>query len=85
MLRDEGQRLASETRSRRPRGRLPGTSTLDHWLTWQLRHAAIDATATADLAAAYQRGEPLSGRALPEVRIEEETRKVDITTRSRLL
>jgi HEXXH motif-containing protein len=84
MLRDEGQRLASEKAPATARA-IARDVTLDHWFTWQLRHAAIDATATADLAAAYQHGEPLSGRALPEVRIEEETRKVDITIRSRLL
>jgi hypothetical protein len=37
------------------------------------------------LAAAYQRGEPLGGRPLPEVRVEEETRKIGSTVRSRLL
>jgi hypothetical protein len=39
----------------------------------------------AQLAAAYQDGEPLSGLALPEVRIEEERRKVAAATRSRVL
>lgn len=84
MLRDAGQRLGSET--------LPAAVTaiardvsLDHWLTWQLRHVAIDGAVVADIAAAYQRGEAFSGRARPEVRIEEETRKVDSTARSRLL
>jgi HEXXH motif-containing protein len=84
MLRDEGQRLGSEKAPATARA-IARDVTLDHWLTWQLRHTAFDATATAELAAAYQRGEPLSGKALPEARIEEETRKVDSTTRSRLL
>jgi hypothetical protein len=56
---------------------------LDHALTWQLRHTAIDAGWLADLAAAYQRGEPLS--ALPGTRIEADTRKADPAVRSRLL
>jgi hypothetical protein len=84
MLRDAGQRLGSE--------KAPATAiatardiTLDHWLTWQLRHTAFDTSAIAELAAAYSHGEALSGQALPEGRIEEETRKVDFTTRSRLL
>jgi HEXXH motif-containing protein len=84
MLRDEGQRLGSEKAPAAARA-IARDVTLDHWLTWQLRHSAFDATAPAELAAAYQRGEPLSSQALPEVRIEEETRKVDVTTRSRLL
>lgn len=84
MLRDEGQRLGSAAVPADARA-IASEVTLDHWLTWQLRHAAIDATAAADLAAAYAAGEPLSGRALPEVRVEEETRKVDAAARSRLL
>jgi HEXXH motif-containing protein len=84
ILRDQGQRLESEV--------VPADVSaaareiaLDHKFTWQLRHTAIDAAAVADLATAYQAGEPLSGRLLPEVRIEEDTRKVDSTTRSRFL
>ena len=50
---------------------------LDHWLTWQLMHVAFDAAGVAKLALAYQRGESLDGRALPEARIEEDSRKVD--------
>lgn len=84
LLRDQGQRLESEV--------VPADVSavarkvaLDHRLTWQLRHTAIDATAVTDLATAYQAGEPRSGRLLPEGRIEEDTRTVDPTTRSRLL
>jgi HEXXH motif-containing protein len=84
MLRFEGQRLASETVPADARA-IARDVALDHRLTWQLRHAAIDVTATADLAAAYQAGEPPADTALPEVRIEDETRKVDSTARSRLL
>ena len=58
---------------------------LDHWLTWQLMHMAFDAAGVASLAAAYQRSEPLGGRALPEARIENDVRKVDSIPRSRLL
>ncbi|MGH3403031.1 MAG: HEXXH motif domain-containing protein [Streptosporangiaceae bacterium] len=84
ILRDAGQQLESETASATVRA-LAGDVALDHWLTWQLRHAAIDSAAVGDLAAAYQRGEAFSGRALPEVRIEEETRKVESASHSRLL
>ena len=83
-LRDEGRRLASETVPADARV-IARDVSLDHWLTWQLRHGAIDPIATADLAAAYQAGKPLADGALPEVRIEEETRKVDPAARSRLL
>jgi HEXXH motif-containing protein len=84
ILRDQGQRLESEVVPADVRA-VAREVALDHRLTWRLRHTAIDATAVADLATAYQAGEPLSGRLLPEGRIEEDTRKVDSTTRSRLL
>ena len=59
--------------------------TLDNWLTWQLRHTALDAAGVAGLAAAYQLGEPLSGQALPKAWIEDDIRKIDSIPRSRLL
>jgi HEXXH motif-containing protein len=59
--------------------------TFDNWLTWQLTHTALDAAGVAGLAAAYQRGEPLSGQALPEAWIEDDIRKIDSIPRSRLL
>jgi HEXXH motif-containing protein len=84
MLRDEGQRLESEP--------VPAGATavatdvaLDHWLTWQLSHVAVGAVDVAGLAAAYQRGEPLPDQALPGLRIEEETRKVNSTVRAEVL
>jgi HEXXH motif-containing protein len=58
---------------------------LDNWLSWQLRHTALDPAVVADLAAAYQRGEPLGGQPLPKSWIEDDTRKVDSIARSRLL
>jgi HEXXH motif-containing protein len=58
---------------------------LDNWLTWQLAHTALDAAAVARVTAAYQRGEPAGGQALPEGWIEADLRKVDSVARSRLL
>jgi HEXXH motif-containing protein len=58
---------------------------LDNWLTWQLRHKAVDAAGTARLAAAYQRGEPLSGQVLPEAWIKEDFREVESVARSRVI
>jgi hypothetical protein len=58
---------------------------LDDWLTWQLRHVALDAAEVASLAAAYQRGEPLAGRVLPKARIEDDIREIDSLLRGRLL
>lgn len=58
---------------------------LDDWLTWQLRHTALDTAGMADLADAYQRGEPLGAGALPRAWIEDNTRRVDSIIRSRLL
>lgn len=58
---------------------------LDNWLTWQLRHEAVDAAGVASFAAAFRRGEPPGGQRLPATRIEDDTRKVDSVVRSRLL
>jgi HEXXH motif-containing protein len=58
---------------------------LDHWLTWQVRHLAIDAAGAAKLAAAYRRGADAHDQAQPGTWIEEDVRKVDSTVRSRLL
>jgi HEXXH motif-containing protein len=84
IVRDQGQRLESEAVPAVVRA-MAREAALDHRLTWQLRHTAIDAAAVSDLATAYQAGGPPSGRLLPEGRIEEDTRKVDSATRSRLL
>lgn len=84
MLREEGQRLEWEPVSADARA-VASDVALDHWLTWQLSHMAVDAVDVAALAAAYQRGEPLPDRPLPDVRIEEETRKVSSTDRGQLL
>jgi HEXXH motif-containing protein len=58
--------------------------SLDNWLTWQLRHTAVDPAGVAALAAAFQRGLPGPGRA-PAEAIDADTRKVDSVARSRLL
>ncbi len=64
-------------------GQIAAEVALDHWLTWQIRHVAADAADVADLAAAYQRGEPGAGRA--RTWVQEDVRKVDSGLRSRLL
>jgi HEXXH motif-containing protein len=58
---------------------------LDNWLTWQLRHTALDAVEVAGLAAAFIRGESLGDRVLPEARIAGGVRKIGSAARSRLL
>jgi HEXXH motif-containing protein len=84
LLRDRGQRQGG--------GSVPTEAieiasevALDNWLTWQLSHTALDAAGVAALAAAYQRGERLGDRQLPEARIENDIRKIDSIARSRLL
>jgi HEXXH motif-containing protein len=62
---------------------IAGEVALDHALTWQLRHTAIDKAGQATLVAAYRRGEPLPTP--PGTRIEADTRKADSSVRSRLL
>lgn len=84
LIRDQGRDLESES--------VPGSAqeiakevTLDHWLTWQVRHLAVDAAGTTRVAAAYQRGESFAGQVQPDTWIEEETRKVGSAARSQLL
>jgi HEXXH motif-containing protein len=84
MLRDRGRGLEPETVPAEAR-EIAAEAARDHWLTWQLRHMATDPDLVVDLAAAYRDGEPFHGQALPEFRVEEDTRKVDSTVRSRLL
>jgi HEXXH motif-containing protein len=84
MIRERTESLRSEPVPDHAR-EIAEEMALDHWLTWQLRHTAVNTCEVADLAASYQRGEPLRDRALPEVWIEEDRRKVDSTVRTRLL
>lgn len=60
-------------------------ASLDHWLTWQLQHVAVDATGAASLADAYRAGEPCPGPDLPGTWIAEDVRKLGSSVRSRLL
>ncbi len=84
VLRDQGRILESEPVSAEAID-IAGETALDHALTWQLKHTAIDAAGLIELVAAYGRGEPLREQALPKTWIEADTRKVDSTARSRLL
>ncbi len=84
ILRAQGQDLESEPVPGEAEG-IAAEAALDHWLTWQVRHMAIDAAGVASLAAAYRRGEAVLDQIQPRAWIEEDTRKVDSTVRSRLL
>lgn len=84
MLREQGRSQESTTVPAEAR-EIAREVALDNWLTWQLRHTALDAAGVARLAAAYQRGEPQGDQPLPEARIEDDTRKVESAARSRLL
>jgi HEXXH motif-containing protein len=64
---------------------IAGEVALDHLLTWQLRHMALNDAEVAILADSYRRGEPLRDQALPKTWIKEEMRKVDSAVRTRLL
>jgi HEXXH motif-containing protein len=59
--------------------------TLDHWLTWQIRHVAADPADVTVLADAYRRGEPFPVADRPATWIQEDFRKVSGSMRSRLL
>ena len=84
ILRDQGRRLESEAA---PSGALEIAEevALDHWLTWQMRHMAFEPAAVARLALAYQQGESCSEQMRPRAWIEDDTRKVNSTVRSRLM
>ncbi len=84
LLRAEGQRLAVEPV---PDGALEiaREAALDHWLTWQLQHVAVDAPGAASLAEAYRAGKPFPGSGLPGTWIAEDARKLGSNVRSRLL
>jgi HEXXH motif-containing protein len=58
---------------------------LDNWLTWQIRHMAVDAAGVAALAAAYQDGKPLGDQSLPDSWVENDVRTIDTLLRSQLL
>jgi len=83
-LRERGQRRES--------GPVPGEASgiarevaLDNWLTWQLRHTALDPVGVGDLAAAFSRGESLDHQVLPKAWIDDDTRQIDSMARSRWL
>ncbi len=84
VLRERGQRAEADPVPAEAR-EIAKEVALDNWLTWQLRHTAVDAAEVAGLAAAYQRGESLGGQVLPESWVEDDVRKVDSIPRSRLL
>lgn len=84
MIRERGHSLESESVPDHAK-EIAGEVALDHLLTWQLRHTALNAAEVAILADSYRRGEPLRDQAFPEAWIKEEMRKVDSAVRTRLL
>jgi HEXXH motif-containing protein len=60
-------------------------ASLDHWLTWQIQHVAVDPSGAVSLADAYRAGGPCPGTDLPGTWIQEDVRKVGSSVRSRLL
>lgn len=84
LLRKQGRDLLSEPVPSDAQ-EMASEVTLDHWLTWQIRHAATDPATVASLVAAYRHGEPFPKRLQPGVRVKEDIRKVDSAVRSRLL
>jgi HEXXH motif-containing protein len=84
LLLDEAGRLESEAVPVAARD-IARQVSLDHWLTWQLRHTAVDPARVAELAIAYRRGAPLTDHALPDGRVAADSRKVNVMTRGRLL
>lgn len=59
--------------------------SLDHWLTWQIQHVAVDPSGVAGLADAYRAGEPCPGLDRTGTWIQEDVRKLGSSVRSRLL
>ena len=83
-LRERGRRQAAEPVPAEAM-ELACEVALDHRLTWQLRHTALDARAVAGLVAAFLSGGRPVAQELPEARIEDDVRKVDSRARSHLL
>lgn len=82
LLRAQGQQLMSAPVPDEA-AQIAAEVALDHRLTWQMRHVALDAAQVAELAAAYRRGDPFPGPA--RATVQEDVRKVDSGLRSRLL
>lgn len=83
-IRRQGQRLESDLVPGEAQA-IADEAALDHWLTWQIRHTAVDSLSVADLASAFLRGESFAALAPPRTWIAEDTRKIGLTVRSRLL
>jgi HEXXH motif-containing protein len=81
-LQAQGQRLASVSVPPEA-ARIAAEVALDHRLTWELRHVAVDPADVAGLAAAYRRGDAGPGQA--RTWVSQDVRKVDASLRSRLL
>jgi HEXXH motif-containing protein len=84
MIRDQGRVLESEPPSVAAQ-EIANEVALDHRLTWQVRHMAMDSAVVASLTAAYQRGKTFGEQMQPNMWIEEDVRKLDPALRSRLL
>jgi HEXXH motif-containing protein len=84
LLRVRGKQLQAEPVPGQARD-IAAQVALDHWLTWQLRHLALDPAGVASLAAARRRGESAQDIARPGTWIEADVRKVDASVRSRLM
>jgi HEXXH motif-containing protein len=81
-LQAEGERLAA-AQVPAEAVRIAAAAALDHRLTWELRHLALDAADIAGVAAAYQRGDAAPGQV--RTWVSPDVRKVDASLRSRLL
>jgi HEXXH motif-containing protein len=85
-LTPEGVRFVTVLRERARRGEsapVPAEAieiarevALHNWLTWQLRHTALDAAVVTELVTAYRRGAPLGDQVISAVRLEDDTRTV---------
>jgi HEXXH motif-containing protein len=84
LIRQEGEVLEAEYLPDVPQ-QIAEEISLDHWLTWQVRHVATDPGGVASLAAAYRRGMPFREHAPVKTWIAEDTRKVASDKRSRML
>jgi HEXXH motif-containing protein len=84
LTRAEGQRFAAEPVPEEAL-RIAREVSLDHWLTWQIQHVAVDRLGTASLADAYRAGQRFLGQRLPGTWIQEDVRKLSSSVRSRLL
>jgi HEXXH motif-containing protein len=84
MLQDQGYHLESEQIPAKAQ-QMADEVALDHRLTWQLRHKALESAEVERLVRAFRQGEPLPPQMTPRGEDAEDVRRLGSPVRSRFL